>query len=38
MLRNDATEDESDTDADIPRGEVGGCGSAALIVLGEVDK
>ena len=38
VLRNDATKDESDTDADIPRGEVGGGGSATLIVLGEVDK
>ena len=38
VLRDDATDDESDADADIPRCEIGRIGSATLIVFGKVDK
>jgi hypothetical protein len=38
VLRDNATEDETDADADIPRGEIGGVGSATLIMLGKIDK
>ena len=38
VLRDDATDDESEANADIPRCEVGRIGSATLIVFGKVDK
>ena len=38
VLRDNATEDESDADADIPRSEVGRIGSATLVMLCEIDK
>ena len=38
VLRDDATDDESEANADIPRCEIGRIGSATLIVFGKVDK
>ena len=37
MLRYDATKNETDTDANIPRSEIGGVGSATLVVFGKVE-
>ena len=38
MLRYYASEYESETDADIPRGEIGGVGCATLVMLCKIDK